>query len=139
MIIDPAEPDLMDRVEQSIVENFEPVELTPIHHFFGGMYGRELRIPAGTKLTGKIHRGKTLNVLSKGTIAIYSEGEGPRIITAPFIFVSEPGSRRLGIARTDVVWINFHFTDETDLERLEQQLIQPHTNRLLANHQERLL
>lgn len=122
------EPDLhtrIDRLEATIVDHLSPIELETIHHFAPGLYARELRIPAGVMLTGKIHRTRHLNVVSKGIIAVWSESTGPMLVCAPATFVSEPGTRRIGFAYEDTTWTTFHPTDETDLDRLETLLIEP--------------
>lgn len=99
------------------------VELETVHHFSPGLYARELRIPAGVVLTGKIHRTEHINVVSAGRMVVYSEDGGVREICAPFTFISKPGAKRVGIALEDTVWTCFHATSETDLDKLESDLV----------------
>lgn len=124
-----------DRLEAAMFA--EPqVEIVPVHHFADGIYAREITIPAGTLLTGKIHRTQHLNIISRGRISVYTEGEPPREIVAPFAFVAEPGTRRLGFAHEDTTWTTIHATRETSLEALEAALIEPHENPLLGAGEE---
>lgn len=104
------------------------VDVPPTHFFLDGLYAREITIPAGTLLSGKIHRTQHLNIISKGEISVYTEGEGVRRIVAPHTFIAEPGTRRLGFAHTETVWTTVHANpgDERDLAVLEERLIQPH-------------
>lgn len=102
-----------------------------VHHFSKGIYARELRMPAGTILTGKIHRTEHLNIMSAGVIRVWSEAEGWREIHAPFTFVAKPGTRRIGVVLQDTVWTTIHGTSETDLDKLETELIVEHHNPLL--------
>jgi hypothetical protein len=95
-----------------------------VHRFADGLYAREITIPAGTLLTGKIHRTRHLNVISSGEITVWSDGEPVRRIQAPFSFVSEPGARRVGYAHRDTTWTTIHGTSETDLDVLEATLIE---------------
>lgn len=95
-----------------------------LHHFTKGIYAREIRIPAGATLTGKIHRTWHLNILAAGDISVMTE-DGIRRLQAPQILVSPPGTKRVGHAHADCVWITIHGTDETDLAALEDQLIAP--------------
>jgi hypothetical protein len=37
--------------------------------------------------------------------------------------VSEPGTKRAVYAETDVVWTTIHPTEETDLEKIEEEVI----------------
>lgn len=99
-------------------------ELPTFHHFAPGLYAREVKIPAGFVLTGKTHRFAQLNVLAAGEITVWIDG-GMRRIAAPHTFVSQPGTKRVGYAHTDVTWITFHATQETDLDKIEAEVIAP--------------
>jgi hypothetical protein len=94
------------------------------HHFAEGLYGRELFIPAGTVLTGKMHKHGQINVLAQGSIEVWTEG-GMKRLDAPCVIASLPGTKRVGYAYTDVVWVTVSATEETDLVALEAQLIEP--------------
>jgi quercetin dioxygenase-like cupin family protein len=122
----PRKPTLeqIKRCEQAIAERLEPVEIEPVHYFADGLYGREITIPAGTVLTGKIHRGEHLNFLMKGDITVWTE-DGMKRLQAPAVIVSKPGTKRVGFAHTDTVWVTVHASEETDLAALEATLIEP--------------
>jgi len=95
----------------------------PLRHFFAnGVYARELTIPAGTVVVGKIHKYAQINILSKGDISIATE-QGVRRVQAPHTVVSPPGTKRVGYAHTETVWTTISRTDETDLELIEKELI----------------
>ena len=60
----------------------------PVRHFFApGVYVREVTIPAGAALTGKIHKYAHLCIVSKGDISVLTEN-GVRRIRAPFTMLS---------------------------------------------------
>jgi hypothetical protein len=92
------------------------------HHFAPGVYARELFIPKGSVLTGKIHKTEHLNIVSQGRIAVSTQ-DGRKIISAPCTFVSQPGTKRAGYALEDTVWTTIHPTEETDLALIEGQVI----------------
>lgn len=94
-----------------------------IHHFAPGMYGREILVPAGAVVIGKIHKEAHLNVLSHGTCMVYTEQEGVLTLKAPYTFTSKPGAKRAVLALTDVVWTTIHRTDSTDLAEIEREVI----------------
>ena len=125
-------PRSVDELEAAMRAQLPAVEIAPVHYFAAGLYAREITIPAGTLLTGKIHKTRHLNVVSAGEISVWSEGEPVRRIRAPFTFVAEPGTRRVGYAHEDTVWTTVHATHETDLEQLEADLIEPHENPFLS-------
>jgi len=89
------------------------------HHFAPGMYARELHIPAGTLLTGKIHKYAQINILSKGTIRVLTEN-GIEEVSASFTVVSPPGTKRIALAVTDCVWTTLLPTDEKDPDVIEE-------------------
>ncbi len=119
----------MRNYPERILEDGRPIELETIHHFAPGIYARELRIPAGVLLTGKIHKTEHLNMLVKGRIEI-SNAEGSKEMIAPQIFVSPPGTKRAGYAHEDSVWVTIHATTETDLEQLERDIVVDSFNEL---------
>ena len=105
------------------------VDCPVTHHFADGIYGREMFIPAGTVLTGKLHRFSTLNFLMQGDITV-STPEGVKRIQAPAIFVSAPDGKKVGFAHTDTVWVNVHPTKLTDIDAIEQKFIVPEESAL---------
>lgn len=120
----PANPsyEQLRELERAMLEQGEPAETAIEHHFANGVYGREMFMPAGTMLTGKIHRHSTLNVLIQGDITV-STPEGIRRLQAPAVFVSAPGAKKVGFAHTDVRWLNVHPTKLTDLAAIEAKFI----------------
>lgn len=105
------------------------IDIETTHHFADGLYGREILIPAGTVLTGKIHRGEHLNFLMKGDITVWTD-DGMKRLKAPAIIKSSPGTKRVGYAHEDTIWVTVHASRETDLEKLEAELIVPEDRRI---------
>lgn len=94
------------------------LELKVINHFSYGVYARELHIPAGTLLTGDIHKLENLNILSQGVISVLTD-EGVQKIEAPFTIVSPPGTKRIAYAHTDCVWTTIHGTHERNIDKIK--------------------
>jgi hypothetical protein len=127
-----------DRLEAAI-SGLPPVELETVHHFAPHVYAREIRIPAGVMLTGKIHKTEHLNVVC-GDITVFNEIEGTeRRIIGHETFVSKPGTRRAGFAHRPTIWTVIHPTDETDLAKIEDEVIETHYNPLLIGAERRNL
>jgi hypothetical protein len=120
--------ELRNKIEQLEAAMFQMVEhqvhIEPVHHFADGTYCREITIPKGTTLTGKIHKTEHINIISKGDISVLTEN-GIQRIKAPCTIVSKPGTKRVGFAHEDTVWTTVHATNEKDLEQLELELIAP--------------
>jgi hypothetical protein len=98
------------------------IEMPELNHFSHGVYGRELPIPSGTLLIGKIHKHKTMNVLLRGRVSVLSQ-DGVKHLSAGDLFVSTPGAKRVIYAHEDSSWLCCHGTFETDLEKIEQEFI----------------
>ncbi len=98
----------------------DATHLTKLFHYFApGIYARELHIPAGMTLTGKIHKYAQLNILSKGKISVLTE-DGIKEVEAPFTVVSPAGTKRIAYAHTDCVWTTILNTNETDVNIIEK-------------------
>lgn len=122
--------DAIMRLENAMREHPAQVHLEPKHHFAPGIYMRELFVPRGTLLTGKIHKTEHLSILAQGELTVWTEN-GMKRLKAPAVIHSMPGAKRVGLAHEDSTWICVHKTDETDLEKLEAELITP--DNLLEN------
>ena len=115
----------MEALEASILAELPLIECETKHYFAHGTYTRELHLPKGTVLTGKIHRHSCINILSKGSMAVVTD-EGEYQIDAPHTFVSGPGVKKAGYALEDSIWINVHpWEGEEDLDMIEEAVIVP--------------
>jgi len=79
-----------------------------VHSFGGGMYVREIFIPAGMLLTGKIHRHEHPNFLMEGTVSMITEDGGAQIMEAPQSMLSPAGCKRALYTHTPTWWITVH-------------------------------
>ena len=114
-------PKGVERIERAILSSDMPkIDFHVEHHFSKGVYARELHIPAGAVLTGKIHKHQNLNILLKGEMSVLTENGIVRV-KAPFTIVSPPGTKRIAFAHEDCIWTTIHGTDETDVAVIERE------------------
>ncbi|MEE8208688.1 MAG: hypothetical protein V3T88_07045 [Nitrosomonadaceae bacterium] len=92
------------------------------HHFAPHVYGREMFLPAGHTIIGKIHKHAHLNIISKGKVKVSTE-DGSKEITGPCVFTSYAGTKRAVHVLEDTVWITIHVTDKTDLGEIEEEIV----------------
>lgn len=92
------------------------------HHFAPGVYAREMFLPSGHTIIGKIHKHAHLNIVSKGVVVVSTE-EGSKELKAPCVFTSYAGTKRAVFIKEDAIWITIHVTDKTDLKEIETELI----------------
>lgn len=90
-------------------------------------YGRQILLTAGSLTIGKIHRHQHLNFIMQGDVIVSTEFEQKRL-TAPQVFVSEAGIKRVVYAPVDTIWVTVHLValgDEKDLEEIEDEILAP--------------
>lgn len=93
------------------------------HRFAPGVYTREMFVPAGLMITGKIHKTEHISIFLSGRMLV-TDGLGKsKEIIAPIVETALPGVKRAGIALEDVRWITVHPTEETDIDVLEDMLV----------------
>src|SRR5207302_7602282 len=83
------------------------------HYFAKGVYAREIIIPKGCCLVGRIHTQSQINTVSKGDISVTTENGIVRV-QAPCTLVGKPGRKRAGYAHEETVWTTYLGTDKTD-------------------------
>ena len=92
------------------------------HHFAPHVYAREMLLPKGHTIVGKIHKHSHLNIIIKGSVTVSTE-EGNKELTGGDIFTSYAGTKRAVFAHEDTIWITIHVTNETDLDKIENEII----------------
>ena len=101
--------DGMEEIKNFLMDpSTEGADLPLRHSFAPGIYAREMSIPEGTLLIGKIHKHRHHNFLMQGSIIVLTEDEGVKLLQAPLMVVSEPGTQRIGYAVTDTIWTTVH-------------------------------
>lgn len=124
---------LMKMIEDGAIQS--TLEDCIVKHYFSPKdeeygcctYAREMLIPKGTLIIGKIHRHQHLNIISKGKVVVYTEF-GEKHLEAPITFVSEIGLKRSVYAVEDTLWTTIHltkFVGEENLDKIEQEVISP--------------
>jgi hypothetical protein len=111
------------------------------HHFGGGVYIKETRIPARHVMVQHKHKFEHLSVLASGianvlrsSSAIERQYEGPSVLTI------EADEHHRVEAITDCVWLCIHATEESDPAKIDEELIIPSGEdemRQLANGKQR--
>lgn len=136
-------PSPIDRLETVLVRN-PPAQIEIVHHFAPGIYAREMRVRGPREIdgvvftpviTGRRHKTRHLNVVSKGHIEVVNELDGSKKhFYAGDHFISEPGTRRAGIVHEDTTWTTIHANpdDADEIEEIENRLVEKHNNPLLA-------
>lgn len=128
LLVDPETRGKIIHLEDEMLQ-LEQIEIPIKHYFANGFYAREMTMPKDCALVGKIHKSEHLCIVSKGCVDIASE-ERTETISAPYTYVSKPGAKRAIYAHEETVWTTVHMSDETDVEKLEDELIAESFNQI---------
>ena len=88
-------------------------------------YARQIFLPKGSIVIGKIHKHEHLNFIIQGKVSVNTEF-GKKYFTAPCVFVSELGLKRAVYAEEDTLWVTVHmvkYGSEADLDKIEDEVI----------------
>lgn len=116
----PVTRDSIDNLQEMIAK-LPQVELPTRHYVLDGMYAREMFIPAGTALVGRVHKKEHFFIVTKGKISIASEG-GVIVLVAGALLTSKPGIKRAGYAIEDTICVTVHKIEGKTLEDIEEEL-----------------
>jgi hypothetical protein len=116
----------LERAMHSWPTQIDVKELTN-HHFCEGVYAREFFLPAGVVAVGKMHAKESFFLMVKGDATISTADGSVQRIQAPYMAVTQPGSKRVVAAHEDTIFLTFHPNpdNEQDLVLLEQRFIIP--------------
>src|ERR1700739_4861404 len=106
------------QLEDRMRQEPDQIHIEPVHYFAQGLYAREITIPKGAALTGKIHLFEHINIISKGDISVLTE-DGVKRIKAPATIISQPGIKRIGYAHEETVWTTIHACNVKDGDEAE--------------------
>jgi quercetin dioxygenase-like cupin family protein len=120
-----APAELRHRIQEfeDILLTHDQVDIPVTQYFCNGVYVREITIPAGTLITGKIHKHPCLSIVLTGEMEVITD-EGPKVIKAPLVYESPAGVKRAGRALSDCRWLTIHphQGDELDAEAMAKLL-----------------
>jgi len=97
------------------------------HHFSDGLYAKEIHIPASHFIVGHRHEYSHLSILAQGEVDVVTRHDGEarhRRYTAPACIDIPAGVHHEIRALRDSVWFCVHATDEKDLNKVDETLIQ---------------
>lgn len=94
------------------------------HHFFGGIYCKEMRIPEQFEVVSHKHNYDHLSVLTQGCVVVDTD-EGQDTYYAPAVIKIKAGlHHKITPVNSDAHWLCIHATDCTDKSKVDDVLIQ---------------
>lgn len=116
----------------------------PLHHLFTpGLYTREVTMPVGALVTSRIHKQTHPFSILKGVAHVKVNDQEWKKLQAPFIGVTQAGTRRVLYIEEECVWATYHPTDVMPEEntqqsvmdavaKVEEQIYEKHINKILG-------
>lgn len=122
-----SEVDKLEYQLSQLPDGFFPTE----HLFLPGMYLRKIFMPAGSLLTSMQHKTKHPFAILSGKLRVMDQ-EGVIEYEAPFMGITEAGTKRVLYIYEDTTWITFHANPEniTDPDEMVEYLTYPNENPL---------
>ena len=99
------------------------IDLGTQHHFSDGLYAKEMNIPKGDVAGMHKHEYSHLSILSKGRVIVRTD-EYNNEYTAPACIDIKAGINHTIEALEDAVWFCIHATEETDITKIDEVLIE---------------
>lgn len=92
------------------------------HSFAKGIYIREITMAAGLLIISKTHKYSHAAFLMKGKVSVL-DPTGPVLRQAPEHWITPAGTKRALYIHEEAVWVTVHATELTDLEDIEDEII----------------
>ncbi len=77
-----------------------------VEYFASNTYVREMVIPEGTCVIGRVHLHDCINILLEGEILIADNEGNQKHMKAPQIFIAKAGHQKAGFALKETRWLN---------------------------------
>lgn len=112
------------------------IELPTDHYFADGMYARVVFRAKDVRIVGKVHKREHFYIVAKGRVAV-TVGEDVKVLEAGTVLVSQPGTKRAVVALEDSICLTVHRTKKKNLDKIEQELIEPDVRALFDSGNKR--
>jgi len=95
-------------------------EVYPLkQHLEGGLYTRELFMPAGNIVISMVHKQNHPSFLLKGKVSFLTDEGTVETITAPHLIHTKEGAQRVLLVHEDTQWCCVYKTDAKTFEEAE--------------------
>jgi len=93
------------------------------HHFSDGLYAKEISLPKGYVIGQHAHKYSHLSVLAKGKVLVETD-DWKKEYSAPACIDIKAETYHKITTIEDTTWFCIHATEETDLQKIDEVLIQ---------------
>ena len=87
-----------------------------------GVLARTVLMPKGEIVVGEIHKYESINILVKGELKVWVNGE-VKHLKAPYMIKSNANTRKVVYILEDTVWTSIHRVTSENLKDIEEEII----------------
>ena len=98
------------------------------HHFIGGGYAKEMRIPEDYEVVSHKHAYDHMSVLTSGCVIVEAEGRQETYWSPAIIEIKAGIEHSVRPVNGPAHWLCIHKTDCTDAARVDEALVQPRSH-----------
>ena len=99
------------------------IDLGIQHHFSSGVYAKQMHLPKGHFALSHKHAFDHMSILASGIAVVVVDGK-ETVYTAPACIEIKAGHEHSITALEDVTWFCIHATDEKDVSKIDEIVIQ---------------
>lgn len=126
--------DLIDFIELKISEIGDIQDRRVLERMSPMLYTREAHANANDLIVSLKHKTEHQFIISKGSCAVFTDGEGWVFMEAPFHGLTKVGTRRLIYVFEDLIFTTIHPVPEgTNIDDVKSLVIEERTNTMLNN------
>lgn len=124
--------DVMDFIEVKLSELYDLQEREVRERMSPCLYSREAHAKKGDLIASLKHKTEHQFIISKGSCAVFIDGEGWKFMEAPFHGKTDVGMRRLIYVFEDLVFTTFHPVPlDATIDEVRPLLIEESKNTIL--------
>lgn len=122
----------VDKIEYTMCQSEQKVECPLTHVFTPGLYTRTIFMPAGSLVMSMTHNTRHPFIITTGEVDVISP-EGSVTYVAPYMGITQPGTKRFLHVKQDTTWTTFHVNPDnlTDPDQLVEVISNKLENPLL--------
>ena len=128
----------IDELALFITDNLPVIDLELRHTFVPGIYIREMLVPKGVLMVGKVHLTSDPYVFLSGAMRVFTPEGGTVTLTAPHYGITATDVQKVGYVLEDSHWINYHALSDKEEEAIkdgisEDDLVEMIESRILED------
>jgi len=110
-------------LDTQIESTVDELEAKAKRYFCNGVYIKELLVPKGTLMVGKIHKTEHQCIMTCGDVSLMTQDKHVRM-KGHNVFSAHKNTRRVGYFHEDTMWLNVHASHGiTDVAEMEDHLL----------------